>query len=354
MKLNKTIRKVIVLGAWLLVAGGIATLLIAANRKDQAHNCKRVVVSIGGEGENIYIDKNDILGQIKWATKGGVVGKPIAEVNLAMLEQMLEGQTWIRDAELYFDSRDVLHVLIAERDPIARVFNTAGNSFYIDSAAQRMPLLDKVSARLPVVTNFTAAKKLNKKDSVLLRSVTNLAQYIITDKFWNAQIAQIDITPAGTFELVPVIGNHIIRIGTGDEIEEKLDRLFIFYKQVMSKAGFDKYTIVDVQFKDQVLGIKDKYASAVDSIQLQKNIKALIEQTKLQATTDSLAAEKKAAVVTTPVEAAPSKPIDQPKPSITNPNPAPKKVATSNVVEKPGNTKAKKNQPKAVMPKRSN
>jgi cell division protein FtsQ len=343
-----------VLGAWLLVASGIATLLIAANRKDQSHNCKRVLVSIGGEGENIYIDKNDILGQIKWATKGGVVGKPITEIDLAMLEKMLEQQTWIRDAELYFDSRDVLHVLIAERDPIARVFTTAGNSFYIDSAAQRMPLLDKVSARLPVITNFTAAKKLYKKDSILLRSVTNLAQYIIADKFWNAQIAQIDITPAGTFELVPVIGNHIIRIGTAENMEDKLDRLFIFYKQVMSKAGFDKYTVVDVQFKDQVLGIKDKYASAVDSIQLQKNIKALIEQTKLQATTDSLTAEKEVTVATIEATEASSKPIDQPNPIIAKPNPAPKKVATSNVVEKPKNTKTNKTQPKAVMPKRSN
>ncbi len=354
MKLNRTIRKLIVLGAWLMVGCGLATLLIAANRKDQAHLCKQVVVSIRGGGENLYIDKNDILGQIKYATQGGVVGKPVAEVNLAMLEQMLEQQTWIRDAELYFDSRDVMYVWIAEREPIARVFTRAGNSFYIDSAGQRMPLLDKVSARLPVITNFTADKKLGKKDSALLRSVTSLAQYIRADRFWNAQIAQIDITDAGTFELVPVIGNHIIRIGTADEVEEKLHRLFVFYQQVMSKAGFDKYAVVDVQFKDQVIGIKDKGASAVDSIQLQKNIKALIEQTKLQAAAESRAAERKTAVASKDTVNQQAISVEKTKPTLAKPKPAPVKVAASNVVEKPKSTKPDRQQPKAVMPRRSN
>ncbi|MGV3657990.1 MAG: cell division protein FtsQ/DivIB, partial [Chitinophagaceae bacterium] len=276
MKLNRKIKKLLTVVGWLAVGAGMTTLLVAANNKPEVHSCKQVVISIQGERGQFYIDKNDVYGQIKYATGGGVVGKPIAEVDLSELEGMLEGQTWIRDAELYFDSRNVLHVLIAERDPIARVFTTEGKSFYIDSAGMRMPLLPGVSARLPVVTGFTAAKKLGKGDSALLKDITYLAQYINSHNFWQAQIAQIDITANGNIELMPVVGNHVIRIGNTEDLEEKLERLFLFYKEVLRKTGFDKYGVVDVQFKDQVIGIKSKMASAVDSIQLQKNIQELV------------------------------------------------------------------------------
>ena len=346
MKLNRKIKKLLKITAWLLVGSGMTTLLVAANNKTQAYSCKQVVVSIQGERGQFYIDKNDVYGQIKYAAGGSVVGKPIAEIDLSMLEEMLEGQTWIRDAELYFDSRNVLHVLIAERDPIARVFTTDGKSFYIDSAGVRMPLLPGVSARLPVVTNFTAAKKLNSKDSALLRDITGLTQYINGDAFWQAQIAQIDITSNRTFELIPVIGNHVVRIGTIDDLDEKFHRLFLFYKQVMTKTGFDKYGVVDVQFKDQVIGIKSKGASAVDSLQLQKNIEELIKKMGLQATADSLAVEqaKEARLRADSIAKA-----EKENNRITRTN-----QEGSNVVEKPKSTQPKRQQPKAVMPKRQN
>lgn len=344
------------LTAWLLVGSGMTTLLVAANNKPEVHSCQQVVISIQGEGGKFYIDKNDIYGQIKYATGGGVVGKPIAEVDLSELEGMLEGQTWIRDAELYFDSRNILHVLVAERDPIARVFTTAGRSFYMDSAGMRMPLLPGVSARLPVVTGFTDARKLYKGDSALLRDVTNIAQYVNSHPFWQAQIAQIDITRAGTFELMPVIGNHIIRIGSADDLEEKLERLFLFYKQVLKETGFDKYGIVDVQFKDQVLGIKSKVTSAVDSIQLQKNIEELIERTKLQAAADSIALQHaKEAALQKDTAVVKVQAVETAAPATT------KKVTQtnnkvqvkSNVVERPKSTNKAK-EPKAVMPRVKN
>ena len=337
---------------WLAIGAGMTTLLVAANNKPRVHSCKQVVISIQGERGQFYIDKNDVYGQIKYAAGGGVVGKPIAEVDLSELEGMLEGQTWIRDAEFYFDSRNVLHVLIAERDPIARVFTTEGKSFYIDSAGMRMPLLPGVSARLPVVTGFTAAKKLGKADSALLRDITGLAQYINSHNFWQAQIAQIDITQNGSIELLPVVGNHVIRIGNAEELDEKLARLFLFYKQVLSKTGFDKYGVVDVQFKDQVIGVKSKSTSAVDSIQLQKNIQELVERMSLQVTADSLAAENARAAKLRADSIARASKIQEQKTNDNNTAKGPEEPKKSNVVEKPKSTAQKQKQPKAVMPNR--
>jgi len=269
---SKTIRNVVVLGACLLAGGGITSLVIAANRKEAAHYCQRIDVTINGSGDKAYITKSDILTQLNAAAHDSILHKQIERINVAALEKALEKHPWIGNAELYFDTHDVMHVVVSEREPIARVFTTTGNTFYIDSGGQHLPLLPDVNMRVPVVTAFTNARVLNQKDSAVVKDVTTIATYIIHHPFWNAQIAEIDITPSGTFELLPVVGNHIIRIGKAENLDEKLSNLLLFYKQVLSKTGFDKYAVVDVQYKDQVVGSHERSVSAIDSVQLQRNI----------------------------------------------------------------------------------
>ena len=81
------------------------------------------------------------------------------------------------------------------------------------------------------------------------------------------------------FEMVPVIGNHIVNLGNGENIEQKFNRLFIFYKQVLSKTGFDKYKAIDVRYTGQVVGRKSDNPK-VDSVQLRKSVENLLQQIK--------------------------------------------------------------------------
>lgn len=282
MNKKRVIKKILILGAWFLVISGITTLLIAANRRKSQHVCTEILIGIKGSGEHFYISREDILKLLEKTSNGTLVQKPIDLINLQNLERILENNPWIRNAELYFDSRDALHLQVEEREPIARIFTNSGTTFYMDSSGHRMPLLENESIRLPVVTGVTGAKKLRHADSVQINGVRHVAWFIYNDKFWNAQIGQIDVTPEQTFELVPVIGDHIIRIGDAENIEKKLARVYVFYQQVMSKTGFNKYAALDARFDGQVVAVRKGPVSPVDSIQLQRNIDALMNRASLQ------------------------------------------------------------------------
>lgn len=262
--------------AWLVVIGGIVTLLVSANSKAKSRMCKGVIVSINNDGDHIYVEKEDVMKNIEKTAHGSVVNRHIGDMNLSKLEKNLETNPWIRDAELYFDTKDILHVSVSERVPMARVFTTTGNSFYIDSTGAQMPLLQNYSAKLPVVTGFTPVKRLNSADSALLQEMKEVVLTISSDAFWNAQIGQIDITPDHRFELIPILGSHVIRLGSGNNVAEKLAKLMVFYKQVLPKAGLAKYSALDVQFDGQIVAVRKGQTSAVDSIQLQKNIQELL------------------------------------------------------------------------------
>lgn len=353
MEKKNIIKKIFVLAAWFLVISGITTLLIAANSKGTEKLCKTLKVTISGTGEKFYIEQDDIIKQAEKISNGSLIGRPISKIRLALLEKALENNQWIKDAELYFDRENTLHILVVEREPIARIITSGGTSFYMDSAGKRMPLLEKGSVRLPVVTGFTNAKKFTAKDSALLNDVKKIVQFIYNNDFWNAQIGQIDITPERKFELVPVIGNHIIKIGSAQNIDEKLGRLLIFYKQVLTKTGFNKYSAVDVQFNGQVIGVKKGTTSVIDSIQLQKNIKELLERSTIQNISAAMLPQQTEISKTDSAQA--SLTANTPVPLKTNPIPArkvnpAKKTATSKPIEKPKTIIINK-QPKAVMKK---
>ncbi|MFL5787120.1 MAG: cell division protein FtsQ/DivIB [Flavisolibacter sp.] len=282
MKQKRVIGKVLIIAAWFLVISGITSLLVAANNKQKEHVCKEVSISILGTGDKFYIQEDDIRKQIERSGGGTLIHRPVTTIDLGKLERALKTNPWIYNAQLYFNNRDILNIRIKEREPIARVFTQDGNSFYLDSSGQRMPLLEKISARVPAITGFTSSKKLFRKDSAVLKEVTRISNFIYANEFWNAQIGEIHITDDQKFELTPVIGDHIIKIGSSDNIDSKLNKLLVFYKQVLSKTGFNKYAILDVQFDGQVIGVKNGPATAVDSIQLKKNIDELLHHANIQ------------------------------------------------------------------------
>ncbi len=278
MRFKRPIYRYLFYTAWIAIIGGVITLLVSANGKAKTRTCKGVVVSINNDGERIYVEKEGVLKSMEHTAQGSLVKKHIGDIDLTSLEKTLEKNPWIRDAEMFFDTKDVLHVAVSERVPVARVFTTAGTSFYIDSSGFPLPLLESYSAKLPVITGFTAAKKLKKADSALLHQVKEVVQTVSTDPFWNAQVGQIDITADKKFELIPVVGSHVIKLGSGIDVKGKLARLMVFYQQVLPKAGLAKYSALDVQYQGQVVAVKRGPVSKVDSLQLEKNIEDLLQK----------------------------------------------------------------------------
>ena len=370
MTFKRPIYRILFFAGWLVLLGGIVTLLIAANRRNEKHLCKGVEVAIVG-GDKIFVKQEDVQRSIEKTAEGSLVKKNFGDINLTLLEKTLEANPWIRDAELYFDTKDVLHVTVTERAPVARVFTTAGTSFYMDSAGYKMPLLENYGLKLPVVTGFSASKRWSVRDSALVKGIKNITRVIEASPFWNAQVGQIDITPAGKFELVPLIGSHVIKLGDGENVEDKLARLYLFYTAVLPKAGFAKYSALDVQFDGQVIGVKGALQSPIDSIQLQKNIEELMRKKASEQEAEGMLPDETLPIAIAPVvnrnDSAQKvdhkkKPVTVPPTKISNPptlkkNPDPKSNVAKRVVNKPAPVKPKEQRPvqkaKAVMPKKN-
>ena len=278
MSIKSNIRKLLFLALTVVLSGALLVLLIAAISKKNHSYCKGVAVKITGIGNYYFLGRKDVMNIIAPGTENALLRKPLASFDLNRMESLLEHNVWVKDAELFFDNNDILRVNVEEREPIARIFASNGNSFYIDSSGKHLPLNDKMVVKLPVFTNFpTDIPFLHGSDSLLMEQVKAISQYILKDSFWNAQLAQLDINAEKKFEIIPVVGNHVILFGNGEDIIQKFHRLMLFYQQVSSKVGMDKYSFINVQYDKQVTATRKVAAGKIDSLQVLKNIQKLIE-----------------------------------------------------------------------------
>lgn len=270
MSWKNKIWRITLISFWCLAGVGMIALLVAAVNRKNEDVCKGYEIRIHGASEQLFLEKNDIIEML--AANTSIQGVRVAELDLRKMEDRLKKHSWIRSAQLFVDNNSILRISVEEREPIARIFTTNGNSYYLDSACEQLPLTDKLAVRLPVFTNFP-----DKKDRQLARQVKNISEYIAKNTFWSAQVVQIDITPQRNFEMIPEVGNHVIEFGDGNNVEDKFNRLMVFYKQVMRKSGLSSYERVNVEFARQIVGKKkETRISKYDSLMAVKKIQQLI------------------------------------------------------------------------------
>jgi cell division protein FtsQ len=282
MAIKKTIVKKIVTSVWITIGIGAIVLLVAAIKRKDAQHCSGMSITIEGVDNNFFVDKKDIANTIALVTGGSVTGKEMSAFDLKKLEIALQKDIWVKTAQLFFDNNNRLVVKVLEREPVARVFTTAGTTFYIDSSLAMLPLSEKFSARLPVFTGFPSDKAvLTPQDSALLKDILTVSMAIQKDSFNMAMIDQVDINSQRIFEMVPKIGNTIIVFGDATDVAAKFYKLQLFYKEVMVKTGWNKYSEINVQYNGQVVakrkGAEDK---SIDSLRTLQLMQAIAENTE--------------------------------------------------------------------------
>ncbi len=262
---------------WCLLGGGVLALLVAAINSKNSSGCQGLEVEINGGGKARFLNKKDLTVMLENNGLKDWHNKKIASFNLLQMESLLRRNNWIRDVQIYFDNNQVLKIRIEEREPVARLFSISGSSFLIDSNGVQMALSERNVFRLPVFTGYPSEKFGIRKDSALNSQIRELADFLNRDSFWSGQIQEVHIRVEKTFQMTPLIGSQLIEFGDGNNLENKFHRLFIFYKEVLARAGLEKYTGINLAFANQVIATrKQGVISRMDSIQARKNVMEMI------------------------------------------------------------------------------
>jgi len=237
--LNSKLRNILQKTAIILVVATAAILIISAVEKKEDDNVSNVFVNIEPlENGKTLIDSVDVMTTIERSFGFKLESQKIGLVNIERVERVMEDEPFVKDAEVFMDTKNRVHISISQREPILRIIDKDSNNFYLDTEGQKMPLSKHYTARVLVATgeitphepNYMIASK-----GHILKDLYYLTQYIRANDFWNSMVEQVHVKKS-------------------EFILNKFRRLRKFYEEGMSRVGWRKYNTIDVRFDGQVVG----------------------------------------------------------------------------------------------------
>ncbi len=239
------------------IVGLITTLLLIgfANIDNDRRVCNRVMVSIDNQLHNHFIDDTDVLNLLTNGYTEAVEGAAFADLNIRTLENRVKANDYVREAEIFRDLKGNLLVKVVLRRPVARVIQPDGPDAYIAGDGTILPVSDKFSARVLLVSGAVARDiaGLGNIKASDHRQLFALINFINADKFWRAQITQVDVQPDGDIKLLPQVTKQYIEFGDLQDMKNKFARLKIFYTKILPRKGWNSYSRVSVKYKNQII-----------------------------------------------------------------------------------------------------
>ncbi len=251
---------------WLMILLYVVVLLGLVSAKRAQVVCRKVEVKIQDQTQNFFVEEADVLTLIQDKSEK-IIGANIEAVDIDHLETLLRMQPSIKEADVYRTMRGDLAINVEQRNPIMRLINANGESYYVDSEGRLMPLSTKYTAHVLLINGelneaYTKRKELNlslkpanEEGETLLYDLFQLGSYIHNHPFWRAQIEQVYVQK-GEFELIPRVGMQVIQFGNISDMEIKFNKLLALYEQGLPKYGWNRYETINLKYKDQVICTK--------------------------------------------------------------------------------------------------
>ena len=196
-------------------------------------------------GDNLFITY-EMVNKLLIQNYGELKSQPKENIILRRLEQTLQSNEMIEDADVFLTVDGKIGAVIKQKTPIARVIDE-GVAYYIDSKGGKMPLSSNYSARVPLLTGLKATNSDN---------VYALANLIFKDAFLLQQVIGIEVNTKNEFILRTRIGNQKIEVGSLANIDAKIKKLKAFYQKVLKDKTLDNYQTINLIYNDQVVCTK--------------------------------------------------------------------------------------------------
>ena len=255
--MKRTLHKMLSLIIVGLLIAYLALTSSFVNKKEQQLMCKAIRITVCDSAINRFVRPIDIKDLLEKENKK-LIGTPLHQINTYELEQLLNARSVIKNTDVFSSIDGTVNIKIKQRRPIVRM-QTRNENFYIDEIGYIFPLSVIYTSYVPIVTgNIPMSVSSNYRGEIpasdkFLRQLYEFATFLQKHNFWQAQILQIHVTNGREVELVPRMGNQIIKLGGLDDVEYKLDKLYAFYQKAMPVEGWNKYKILDLRFSNQVV-----------------------------------------------------------------------------------------------------
>ena len=256
------VKKILSILAWIVTAGGLIALFVAAREHYLDTPVHSVNLNIERSTDSGFVKSEAVLADIDilgGSSKSGAV-------NMEGIRKQLKANPWIESSSAYIGLDAVMNVSIKEYDPVLRVYGKGGQSAYLTADGILLPTSNNYTPHVLIANGNLAfdTEQLNRQLCDTLDTDRNLVnalkvfEAVQRNEFLKNRVGQIYCNAKNGFELTTKDLTAKIVVGDTCNLDDKLKRLEIFTKQKGHSAEVGKYTQIDLQYKNQIVCTKKR------------------------------------------------------------------------------------------------
>jgi cell division protein FtsQ len=258
MNMNKKISSTLL---WPIILGVLLCLVAFTEYRNSSKICTGLTIEIkqelkadGTKGDIYFIDKENVEDIITYKGREPVEDIKLIHIDIANVENRVKLDKFVRNVEVFKTLKGELKVKVSQRRPIAR-FIRSDSSFYISNQGVFLPVSNRYSARVVLITEegkspyFLNNELKNQADSLFYDLLTEIDE----DDFFNKIVSEIIIKKDGQLWIRPQVSRQMIIWGLPIDTKSKYERLKKLYNDILPSKGWNKYQLVNLSFKDQII-----------------------------------------------------------------------------------------------------
>lgn len=237
---------------------GVVLLLVLVSFigvKFYSFSNENIVINIDDKNGNYFVSTEDVEKIIEDLKVKHPTSNRLKSIDLKTIENALKSIDFVLDAQVSRDLKGNIIIDIEQHKPIARIMTDNGEGAYINESNQLLDLSDNYAARVMLVTGSGADSLMSNEflNSYYGKKICKFIKHLNYDEFWKAQVAQLDFDEELEIKLYPQVGIQVFEFGSAENYEAKLNKMEIFYNEIVPKKGWGEYKLVKLQYNGQIV-----------------------------------------------------------------------------------------------------
>jgi len=239
----------------------VIALLVYVYLEHEKKPLQQVNIHVARSSEKGFLDKEEIFNYVENQLNDTI---RLKDIEFKFIEDSLQKNPWVEKIDAFTDIDGNLIINIKESEPILRVVNQYGKSFFLDRNGRILPLSIKYTPRLLVANGYIQTNPVkgftNINDTVYkfsdLKKLLAIDEQIEQFPLLKSLVSEIYLNSNHQFDLIPMIGDQLIRLGDTTNLNDKLENLVLFYKRSLIHGGWDKYKTLSLKYSNQIVCTK--------------------------------------------------------------------------------------------------
>ncbi len=249
--MNKAkVKKVLGIVMLCLTAGGY---IGCVEKQNLSRTFNQVEVNLEAVSGVYFVEEKEILTILSSSFPELKKGLPMQEVPLNDIEDRLLGHPFIRTVEASMDQQGIVKLNLTQHEPIARIARPESADGYITKDGLLIATSPTYTSRVLILQGPYISSLMDQGRLDVLPELMPLIHFIVNDKFWSAQVTELEINGRNDIRIHQQVGKQVIEFGDAKDFESKFNRIGVLYKEILPRKGWDAYKRISVKYKNQIV-----------------------------------------------------------------------------------------------------